>query len=230
MPALRQKDIMSVPSQENQVQPQSAEKELNFRKQEAMFQRQLEQEREGRLAAEEKATRLEQERAKSREDDDDDDTDPYVDRRKLDKKLSQFEKNMEQKIEAKAESKARALIAEEKQSNYLRENSDFNHIMSSDVVQKFADKHPKLAENILRMPEGFERQKLVYETIKAMGIDKPLSKEPSVQEKIDANRKSPYYQPTSVGAAPYASVGDFSPAGQKNAYDKMVELKARLRL
>lgn len=230
MPALRQKDIMSVPSQENQAQPQTAEKELNFRKQEAMFQRQLEQEREGRLAAEEKATRLEQERAKSREDDDDDDTDPYVDRRKLDKKLSQFEKNMEQKIEAKAESKARALIAEEKQSSYLRENSDFNHIMSSDVVQKFADKYPKLAENILRMPEGFERQKLVYETIKAMGIDKPLSKEPSVQEKIDANRKSPYYQPTSVGAAPYASVGDFSPAGQKNAYDKMVELKARLRL
>ena len=50
------------------------------------------------------------------------------------------------------------------------------------------------------------------------------------QEKIDANRKSPYYQPSGVGAAPYASAGDFSDSGQKSAYAKMQELKSRLRI
>jgi hypothetical protein len=80
------------------------------------------------------------------------------------------------------------------------------------------------------MPEGFERQRLVYENIKALGVDKPISKEPSVQEKIEANRKSPYYQPSGVGAAPYASQSDFSAGGQKQAYEKMQELKNRLRI
>ena len=78
---------------------------------------------------------------------------------------------------------------------------------------------------------GVERfQKLVYENIKALGVDKPEQKQNSVQEKIDANKRSPYYQPSGVGSAPYASAGDFSDSGQKNAYAKMQELKKRLRI
>jgi hypothetical protein len=80
------------------------------------------------------------------------------------------------------------------------------------------------------MPEGFDRQKLVYKNIKALGLHKPAIKEPSIQEKIDANRRSPYYQPSGVANAPYSTVGDFSTAGQKNAYQKMQELKSKLRI
>jgi hypothetical protein len=80
------------------------------------------------------------------------------------------------------------------------------------------------------MPDTFARQKLVYKNIKALGLHRPEAKAPSVQEKIDANRKSPYYQPSGVGTAPYQSVGDFSAGGQKQAYDKMQELKNRLRI
>lgn len=224
------KDNMTVPAQENQAQEQKPnDKELNFRKQQEMYERKIEQERQARLQAEERAAKLEQQHSRSRDDDDDDD-EPYVDKRKLDKKLSKFEEKLEQKIDQKAEQKAAAMIENERKVNYLRENADFNQIMSSDTVQKFAERHPKLAENILRMPEGFERQKLVFEAIKAMGMDKPEQKQPSIQEKIDANRKSPYYQPSGVGTAPYSSSGDYSPGGQKNAYDKMKELQARLRI
>jgi hypothetical protein len=61
-------------------------------------------------------------------------------------------------------------------------------------------------------------------------LHKPPEAKPSIQETIDKNRKGPFYQPTGVGTAPYAGGGDFSPTGQKSAYDKMQELKARLRL
>lgn len=227
-------------SEENQATPPQEAKnetiESNLSKQRKMYERQLEQERTARQQAEERIAALERlanERPKaagSNDDDDQEDDEPYVDRRKLRKELNNFQKNIEQTIDQKAEAKAAAMIENERRSSYLKENNDFNQVMTEDTIEKFASKHPRLAENILRMPDGFERQKLVYENIKALGIDKPEQKQPSIQDKIDANRKSPYYQPSGVGSAPYASVGDFSPGGQKNAYAKMQELKNKLRI
>jgi hypothetical protein len=115
-----------------------------------------------------------------------------------------------------------------RQEMWLENNPDFYDILNH--AQRFAERAPKLAESILRMPEGFERQKLVYQNIKALGLDQPEKKQQSIQEKIDSNRKSPYYQPSGVGSAPYASQGDFSESGKKNAYDKLQELKRNLRI
>ena len=224
---------MSVEAQTNQNQePKNDTSEINF----AKVRKQLEQERSARQQAEDRIAALErahQEKsrgASSNDDDDQEDDEPYVDRRKLNKELSKFQRNIEQTIDQKAEAKASAMIENERRHSYLRENSDFEKVMSQDTIERFAAKHPRLAENILRMPDGFERQKLVYENIKALGVDKPEQRQSTVQEKIDANRKSPFYQPSGVGTAPYSSVGDFSNSGQKNAYDKMQELKSRLRL
>jgi len=119
--------------------------------------------------------------------------------------------------------------AQEKDREYwLKNNPDFYEVLQN--AEKFAQKDPELAESILEMPDTFARQKLVYKNIKALGLHRPEVKAPSIQEKIDANRKSPYYQPSGVGSAPYQSVGDFSTGGQKQAYDKMQELKNRLRI
>lgn len=225
---------MTVTPNTDQVQvvdDKSAQLEKNFAAQRKHYEKQLEQERQARMLAEEKAeeaSRLAQQRSAS--SDDDDDNEPYVDTKKLNKKLANFERNIEEKIDKKAEAKAYQMIEAERRTAYLRENNDFDKVMDAETIQKFADRHPRVAETILRMPEGFERQKLVYETIKAMGVDKPEVKGPSVQDKIDANRRSPYYQPSGVGSAPYASQSDFSDGGQKQAYAKMQELKNRLRI
>ena len=81
------------------------------------------------------------------------------------------------------------------------------------------------------MPDTFERQKLVYKNIKALKLNQEPSAKPSVQEKIDSNRRSPFYQPSGTATAPYSGGGgDHSPQGQKTAYAKMMELKSRLRL
>ena len=200
-----------------------AEKELNFRKQQQMYERMI-AEKEARIAE------LERSKQPARvEPDDDDDDEPYVDKRKLKKTLSNFERDLEDKIEKKAEQKARELMEAEKRSQYLRDNSDFDKVMGEENIQKFAQKHQKLAESILRMPDGFERQRLVYETIKSLDIDKPETKQPSIQETIDAKKRGNYYQPSGMASAPYTgSGGDYSPQGQKSAYENLVKLKARL--
>lgn len=225
-PALRAKGYyMTNPtdnqSQEN-TQQKANDKELNFRALEQKYQKQLEIERAARLEAE----RIAQE--KSRVQDDDHDDEPYVDHRKLEKKLAKFGEKTKQETQSEIKNAVQTALYEERKQNWLKNNSDFYDVMQ--LAEKFAAKDPELAETILEMPDTFERQKLVYKNIKAMGLHKPEQKTPSIQEKIDANRRSPYYQPSGVGTAPYASQGDFSPSGQKQAYDKLQELKKNLRI
>lgn len=223
---------MTIPTNatENQAQATDAktnDKEYNFNQ----LRKQVEQERLARQQAEERAAKAEQNARRQPVDDDDDTSDePYVDRRTLDKKLKKWESSIDEKIEKKAEEKARALVDQERRNGYLKQNSDFNEIMQPDMIQKFAEKHPSLAEGILSMPEGFERQKLVYENIKALGLHKKEEPKQSIQQTIEQNRRSPYYQPSGVATSPYAGGGDFSPAGQKNAYAKLQELKNKLRI
>lgn len=217
---------MSSP-QDNQVQQNTtqapSDKELNFRALQQKYEKQLSEERAARLEAE----RQMQERAKSHNDDDDGD-EPYVDHKRLNKKLQKFGEQTMQQTQSEIKQAVSQALYEERKQNWLKTNQDFYDVMQH--AQKFAEKDPDLAETILEMPDTFERQKLVYKNIKAMGIHKPATPEPSIQQKIDANRRSPYYQPSGVGTAPYASQGDFSANGQKQAYDKLQELKRNLRI
>ncbi len=199
------------------------DKEYNFRMLEAKYQKQLNQERSAREDAERRAQEAISSKQKPVEDEED--SEPYVDHKKLNRTFASFEKKMEEKIEKKAEEKARMMIDQNKRDSWLKNNPDFYDVLKH--AEKFAERDPELAEAILEMPEGFERQKLVYKNIKALGIHKPQQATPSIQDKIDSNRRSPYYQPSGVGSAPYSQAGDFSKAGQKNAYDKMQELKSR---
>ena len=152
-----------------------------------------------------------------------------IDKKKLKKEQAKFGQQMKQETQSEIQRAVQTALQEERKNNWLKQNPDFY-----DTLQQHADKivqrDPELAETILQMPDGFERQKLVYKNIKALGLDKPEVKQSSIQEKIDANRRSPYYQPTGIAAAPYAAAGDFSDVGQKNAYQKMKELQNKLRL
>lgn len=227
-PASRAQRInMTTPTQESQVQENKPnDKELNFRALESKYQRELEKERAARQEAERVAQEAMSKRVESVEEEDD--SEPYVDHKRLTKTLSSFEKKLEEKIDKKAEQIAERKAQEKDREYWLKNNPDFYEVLQN--ADKFAQKDPELAESILEMPDTFARQKLVYKNIKALGLHKPEVKGPSIQEKIDANRKSPYYQPSGVGTAPYQSVGDFSAGGQKQAYDKMQELKNRLRI
>jgi len=227
---------MTEPSSQGQVpsndEPKLSDKELNFRALEAKYQREIEQERAARREAE----RLAEERMRSANiADDDDDDDDYIDKKKLNKKLARFGEAQSRHIQEEIKRGVQEQLAgerkqrdEDKRNDWLRQNPDFLEVMR--LAPKFAEIDPDLAESILKMPDGFERQKIVYRSIKAHRLDKPQVQEPSIQDKIDANRRSPFYQPTGIGASPYAAQGDFSQSGQEQAYKKMQELKSKLRI
>lgn len=204
----------------NNVEAKTSDKELNFRALQQSYEKKLSEERQARLELEN--------RLKQSSEVDDSDNEPYVDHRKLEKKLAKQNQTTQSEIQKAMEMAKNEAKDELRQEAWLENNSDFYDILK--LADKFAERNPRLADTILKMPEGFERQKLVYQNIKALGIDKSEQKAPSIQDKIDANRKSPYYQPSGVGTAPYASQGDYSPTGQKQAYDKLQELKKNLRI
>jgi hypothetical protein len=219
---------MTVPTDQNQVQEQkSNEKELNFRALEAKYQRQLEQERSARLEAEKRADEASK-RQVIHQDEDDHTDDPYVDHKRLDRKLAKFGEQTQKQTQTEIQKAVQQALSDERKQNWIKNNPDFHDVLQN--ADKFAQQDPDLAESILEMPDTFERQKLVYKNIKALGLHKPEQKQQSIQDKVDANRRSPYYQPSGVGSAPYAQVGDFSKSGQKNAYDKMQALKNQLRI
>ena len=206
-----------------QVQEQKdSDKELNFRALQAKHKRELDQERQARLELEKKFQEFQ-----SRQHQEEEESDvPYVEPKRLEKKLAQFGQSTETNIQ-KAMEIAKSKAKEElKQEMWLEKNSDFFDIMKH--ADKLYHEDRELADTILTMPDNFERQKLVYKTIKKLGLHEE-KKAPSIQEKIDLNRRSHYYQPSGVASAPYSAAGDFSAAGQKNAYEKMQELKNRLR-
>lgn len=198
-----------------------SDKEHNFRMMEQKYQREVAQER----ARAQDLERQLQEKNKVVEDDEDDA--PYVEPKKLEKKLAKFEEKSSKKTSEEIKQAVQSALEQERNTNWLNSNTDFEEIMSEQNVQKFIQKHKQLADSISKMPQGFEREKLVYANIKELGLHKPELKQPSIQDKVDANRRSPYYQPSGVGTAPYSQVGDFSDTGKKQAYEKMQKLKSK---
>ena len=212
-----QEEVKSAAPQEQSL----SNKELNFRKQEQMYQKML-QEKEAEIQ------KLLQSRSSQEEDDY---SEPYVDHRKLDKKLKSFEQTNIETIKSEAKREVMQALEEEKKQNWMRANQDFADVLQH--AEKLYQQDPEFAETLLNaIPKDreFDRQKAVYLAIKSKGLHKPQTQEPSIQDKINANRRSPYYQPSGMSSAPYQSQGDFSPEGQKRAYEKMQELKRNLRL
>lgn len=214
---------MTVPNQENQPeQNQLSNKELNFRALEQRYQQQLAQERAER---ERLAKELEQRQSKVVDDEDEDMSDPYVDHKRLKKEQARFSQQIKQETQSQIQQAIKQALDKENQDRWLKKNADFNDVMK--FAEQFAELEPEMTQTILEMPEGFERQKLAYQVIKSKGLHKPQAAKESIQQRIDANQRGPYYQPANMGNAPHAPVGDFSRAGQAAAYEKLKSLKAK---
>jgi hypothetical protein len=211
---------------QNPQQNTSNEKELNFRKQQQMYEKML-AEKDARISELQQKSQ-----AQVAVDDDDHDDEPYIDKRKLGKALSKERQTIKQETQSEIQNAVAQAIAQERKASWLKANSDFYEVMGH--AQKFAETDPELAETILEMPDSFERQKLVYKNIKALGLHKPPEVKTTVQDTINQNRRSPYYQPSGMSSAPYGIPGtggkDYSKAEMEQAHEKMKELKNRLRM
>jgi ribosomal protein L25 (general stress protein Ctc) len=193
------------------------------------YQRELDRERAARIEAERVAQEATQRKAPVVADEEEDEAEPYVDHKKLKKKFQRFEEHTTQKTKTEIEKAVQTALVQERQQNWLKSNNDFEEIMGH--ADKLYEVDRELAETILEMPDNFERKKLVYKNIKALGLHKPKETKPTVQQNIDNNRKNVYYQPSGQASPPYQQItGDYSQDGQKRAYAKMQELKNKMRL
>lgn len=214
---------MSVEAQAIPVPDQKvSDKEINFRAFEAKMKRELEAEREKN----QKLQRELDEKLAVKEVEED--AEPYVDNKKLHRELNNFGRKAKEETKQDIHQTVQQALYEERKQMWLDQNPDFYETMEKNA-SRFMEKAPDLAKTILQMPDNFERAKLVYHNIKTLGIDRPEPKQPSIQDKIDANRRSPFYAPPAMGTAPYAPQGDFSESGMKNAYEQMQKLKAGRR-
>jgi len=223
---------MTVEVQTNEVQEQKPnDKEFNFRQIEKRLQEERTEKENLKQVTEQLARELEELKRNNHrkvEEDDEVDDEPYIDRKKLKKEQAKFGQQMKQETQTQIHQAVQKALQEERKQNWLKQTPDFYEVLQH--AEKLAQRDPELAETILEMPNTFERQKLVYKNVKALGLHKPEEKLQSIQDKIDQNKRTPYYQPSGISNAPYAAVGDFSQTGQKNAYQKMKELQDRLRI
>lgn len=201
-----------------------SDKELNFRALEAKHKQDIEQEKRKFESLQNELQEIKSMMNQSTQDQDDDD--PYVDQKKLARKLEQFGKKSQEQTKGEIQSAIQKAIEEDRKERWLDNNKDFYDVLKH--ADKLYETDPELADTILQMPDGFARQKLVYKNIKALKLHEE-KKEESVQDQINAKRRGAHYQPSSQSSSPYGSQGDFSPAGQKNAYDQMKDLQQRMR-
>ena len=179
---------MTVPEAQSQViEAKVDNKEVNFRKQQQMYERML-AEKEARVKELEQAALQKQQ---PKHDDDDDDDEPYIDKRKLAKTLSKHEERVKQDTQTEIQRAVSHALLEEKKKQYLDRNPDFYDVIEKGA-EKLAQHNPELAETILKMPDPFERHKLAYQNIKAFGLHQDKPKESSIQDKVDANRRTPF--------------------------------------
>ncbi len=210
-----------------QVETKPNDKEYNFRAQEAKYERILANEKAERERLQREIEEIK--RAKTQPEEEDDDSEPYVDKKRLEKTLKRFGQSTQSEIQNSKNEAINTAKEQLREEMWLESHPDFYQTLQTNA-EKFMERAPQLAEAILKMPDNFERKKLVYHNIKSMGIDKAEQKQQSMQEKIDSNRKNLYYQPSGVANTPYAAASDFSDSGKKNAYEQMQKLKANLRL
>lgn len=207
------------------VQEKPSDKELNFRALESKHKQELQQERAKFESLQKELAEIKSYMQQKSEPEDDD---PYIDHKKFDKKIGEYEKKSQEKTQTQIQYAINKAIEEDRKERWLEKNNDFYDILK--LADKLYETDQELAETILKMPDNFERQKLVYKNIKALNLHKEKKAEPSIQDQINARRSGAFYQPSGQNSSPYNAGGDFSDSGQKTAYDQMKSLQKRLRL
>lgn len=216
-PEINQNQPQAVP----ETAPKQNDKEYNF----AQIRQQLEREKQEKQQLREEVEKLKKITYEKLDDENDDE--PYIDKKRLKKELGKVVEQTKAETDTKIEQMVAKALSEERKQAWLKEHPDFEEVVSH--AQKVEDHDPDLAKMILRMPDEFDRYKMVYKHLKATGLHKPAAPKESIQDKIDQNRRSPYYQPSGIGTAPYNNSGDFSDNGKKNAWLKMQDMIAKRR-
>lgn len=196
------------------------DKEYNFRRLEAKLEKEKQEILKQNQELKQQLDELKNNYTSKEEEDDDD---PYIDKKKLEK----WDQKKKKEYKSEMQLTVQQALEKERQEMWMKEHKDFYDVMQH--ADRFAELDPELADTILKMPESFERQKLVYKNIKILGLDKP-KEDKETQAKVNDPRKSYYYSPTGVSPSAGAGPASYTNQERQEAYEKMLQLKESLRI
>lgn len=211
--------------------PQVTDKELNFRRLEAI----RDQEREARIRAEMHAQAMHKEleaikqMLQPKEADPLDDVEDYVDatrlKAKLEKERASFKKEAEEIARRTYEEKDR----EREQKNFLgrlkAEYRDFDEVMTESNLAQLEKTNPVFLKAVLAIPDDYERRKLAYEYLKNSRA--PTEERASIKEKVEENARNPYYIPPTSGTPAAVEFDLHSKEARNQAYAKLKQWQRR---
>jgi len=210
-----------------------SDKELNFRRLEAL----RDNEREARLRAELQAEsfrneldQLKQMLTPKEKDPLDDAPDEYVDTNRLKAKLAQERAAFERRAEEIARRTYEQQRSEDEKKNYLgrlrTEFRDFDEVLNENNIVALEKTDPVFLKAVMQIPDDYERRKLAYEHIKSRNSSAPVSK-PSIRETVEENAKNPHYIPPGSGTPAAVEFDIRSKEARDQAYAKLKAAQKR---
>lgn len=226
---------LAKPEQEERLQENRSDKELNFRRLEAM----RDQEKEARMRAEMEAQMLRKEFEQLKTmmtPKEKDPLDEIQDLSELEpRKLKEILSKRDQMLRKEAEESALRRF-EEKQKEYKRTNflevlkekyPDYDEIMNQDVVARVQEQEPDAIDAISSIEDPLLRREKAYKFIKKRIASHPQEKKPSIKETVEENMKNPYLIQGASGSPSAMDYDLSSPARKKEAYAKLKAAQRR---
>lgn len=220
-------------TQNAQTPSKPNDKEYNFaqlRKKAEQTEYELGREREERAKLSEQVEALKAQNSQTtvQDDDDDGDNEPYIDKKTLKKHIRKLKEENETIITKKAEEIANRMLEQERRNNEVYRLKtmypDFYDVLNEQTAQKLSEKHPELADKILKIPDEQLRKETAYQTIKSMNLHKPDPPSTNTQDQINQKQRSHYYYPSGIATPAANNTTDFSEVGKKQAWEKMQSL------
>jgi len=209
-----------------------SDKELNFRRLEAL----RDSEREGRIRAEIQAESLKAELNRLAqslvppEKDPLDDAEEYVDSTRLKQKLAQERAASERRAKEIAKETYEHHRLEDEKKNYLNrlrlEFRDFDDVMTPESIGALEKNEPSFVKAVKQIPDDYEKCKLAYEHLKGKAAV-PQAPRQSIKETVEENARNPYYIPPGSGNPSAVEFDIRSKEAREQAYAKLKAAQRR---
>jgi hypothetical protein len=165
-----------------------------------------------------------------------DSVEDYVDAQTIRAKFDKERKALREEASrlAKEAIKEEKLAEEKKKREEEQKNStpklrsqfnDYDEVMNEENILRLEQDNPTFLNAVLEIQDEYKRKYATYDYLKKAGYVAP--KEPSIKEKVEENRRNPYYFEPGSGTPIAVDFDVKSPQARQQAYEKLKQAQRR---
>lgn len=165
-----------------------------------------------------------------KEEDPLDGVDDYIDKERLQLIRQKDKVAFQKEAEMIANRTYEARRREEEKQNFLprlkSQFHDYDSVMSEANIAKLEQTSPAFLKTVLKIDDDYERRLLTYEYLKSQigKIEEPKS---SIQDRVEENKRNPYYSPAGSGTPAAVDFDIKSKSARDQAYAKLKAAQRR---